>query len=75
MLKEEEHQKKLQKLKGKTQATWGRQIRSYVFDPYQLVKDHRTGTQEKKIREVLDGNLEKFALAFLRWKNKLRKAK
>lgn len=70
LLKEQEHKQKLQNLKGKTQASWGNQIRSYIFDPYQLVKDHRTQTEERNIEKVLDGELEKFAISFLKWKNK-----
>jgi len=70
LLKEEKHKQKLQQIKGKTQASWGRQIRSYVFDPYQLVKDHRTNLETRQIEKILNGDLEKFALSFLKWKNK-----
>ncbi len=73
LLKEAEHKKQLRKLKGKTQASWGNQIRSYIFDPYQLVKDHRTQTEERDIKKVIDGELDKFVLAFLRWKGEQTK--
>ncbi|HOK35269.1 MAG TPA: PCRF domain-containing protein [Candidatus Pacearchaeota archaeon] len=41
-------------------ADWGRQIRSYVFQPYQMVKDHRTGVKTSNLKEVLDGDLNLF---------------
>lgn len=47
---------------------WGSQIRSYVFHPYQLVKDHRTGMEVGNIQAVMDGELEGFVDEALRWK-------
>jgi peptide chain release factor 2 len=44
---------------------WGSQIRSYVFQPYTLVKDHRTGVENGNIQSVMDGNLTDFINAFL----------
>ena len=46
-----------------TEIEWGNQIRSYVFHPYQLIKDHRTGVEERNIEKVLDGELEPFLIA------------
>ncbi|MGB9598664.1 MAG: peptide chain release factor-like protein [Minisyncoccales bacterium] len=59
MLKEKEKEKELEKIKGKkTIASFGNQIRSYIFDPYQLVKDHRTRVEIKNVEKVLDGHLD-----------------
>ena len=44
---------------------WGSQIRSYVFQPYTLVKDHRTGVENGNIRAVMDGELDDFISAYL----------
>ena len=44
---------------------WGSQIRSYVFQPYTLVKDHRTGVEDGNIQAVMDGDIEAFIDAFL----------
>ena len=46
---------------------WGHQIRSYVFMPYQLVKDLRTGHQTSQIQTVMDGGLDPFIEAYLSW--------
>jgi peptide chain release factor 2 len=57
-----------QELKGERQSMeWGSQIRSYVLQPYTLVKDHRTGYETGNVQAVLDGDLEPFMEAFLRW--------
>lgn len=66
-LKEEEHKEKIEDLQGTyTQITWGSQIRSYVFQPYKLVKDHRTNTEISNVDSVMDGNLDKFMYEFLK---------
>lgn len=60
-LKEEEHKENLKELKGDySQITWGSQIRSYVFQPYTMVKDHRTGAETGNVSAVMDGDLDYF---------------
>jgi len=66
-LEEEKRSKEEKKLKGDIKvAEWGKQIRSYVMQPYQLVKDHRSNYEETDINSVLDGGLQKFSEAYLR---------
>nr|PZN10438.1 MAG: peptide chain release factor 2 [Caldicoprobacter oshimai] len=65
-LKEREHEEKLRQLKGEVKKIeWGSQIRSYVFHPYNLVKDHRTGVETGNIQAVMDGELDQFINAYL----------
>ncbi len=60
-LKLEEHKENLKELKGDfSQITWGSQIRSYVFHPYTMVKDHRTGAEVGNVDRVMDGDLDYF---------------
>ncbi len=67
-LEEREQQKKMDELRGEQkEIAWGSQIRSYVFHPYSLVKDLRTGKQVGNIQGVMDGNLEPFIYAYLQW--------
>jgi peptide chain release factor 2 len=62
----EERERRLSDLRGERQANeWGSQIRSYVLQPYQLVKDHRTGTETGNVTEVLDGNIDTFVWPYL----------
>jgi len=65
-LMEKERAKKLEELRGKlAEIEWGHQIRSYVLQPYQLVKDHRTGVEVGNVQAVLDGELWPFIWSYL----------
>jgi len=67
-LREQQRSEQRQELKGEHQSMeWGSQIRSYVLHPYTLVKDHRTGYEMGNVQAVLNGELEPFMEAFLRW--------
>ena len=60
-LKEREHKEKIEELRGDYgQITWGNQIRSYVFQPYTMVKDHRTGAEVSDVERVMDGDIDYF---------------
>ena len=60
-LKEQEHKENLKELQGDySQITWGSQIRSYVFHPYTMVKDHRTGAEVGNVSAVMDGDIDHF---------------
>ena len=66
-LKEEERQKNLQEIKGDIKKIeWGSQIRSYVFCPYTMVKDHRTGYETANVTGVMDGDIKPFILDYLK---------
>lgn len=68
-LQQKVQEEKIAKIRGKlTDIAWGNQIRSYVFHPYQMVKDHRTGQQTGDINSVMDGALDEFIEAFLKGK-------
>ena len=66
-IKQAEHEKKLAELKGENvDINFGSQIRSYVFHPYKMVKDHRTNYEVGNVDAVMDGNLDGFIEAYLR---------
>jgi peptide chain release factor 2 len=68
-IQQEEQEKQLAELRGEYQkAEWGSQIRSYVLHPYQMVKDHRTEYEAGNTQGVLDGDLDGFMEAYLRWR-------
>ena len=66
-IRQAEHEKKLAELKGENvDINFGSQIRSYVFHPYKMVKDHRTGYEMGNVDAVMDGDLDGFVEAFLK---------
>ncbi len=66
-LKERENEEKMAEIKGEMKKIeWGSQIRSYVFQPYTMVKDHRTGYESGNVDDVMDGNLDGFVTAYLK---------
>ena len=66
-IKEREHLERIEDIKGtQAQIAWGSQIRSYVFMPYTLAKDHRTGYEMGNIQAVMDGDLDGFINAYLK---------
>ena len=68
-IKEREHLEKISDIKGvQMKIEWGSQIRSYVFMPYTLAKDHRTGFEDGNISSVMDGNIDGFINAYLSMK-------
>lgn len=67
-VRQEEQLAKLQDIRGEVKDIgWGSQIRSYVFTPYTLVKDHRTNEEIGNIQSVMDGNIDVFINAYLSW--------
>ena len=70
MLKQEENAEKLSGIRGDVKEIgWGNQIRSYVMQPYTMVKDHRTNEESGNVDAVMDGALDPFINAYLRWIN------
>ncbi len=70
-IKEREHLEKIEDIKGvQKEIAWGSQIRSYVFMPYTLVKDHRTGFEMGNVQAVMDGEIDGFINAYLKQMNK-----
>ncbi len=68
LLKQQENEEKVSGIRGEVKEIgWGNQIRSYVMQPYTLVKDHRTNAEVGNAISVLDGNLDPFINAYLKW--------
>jgi peptide chain release factor 2 len=67
-LKRREERAKIDALKGDTSGSWGNQMRSYVLHPYQMVKDHRTDFETGNTAGVLDGEIDGFVEAGIRWR-------
>lgn len=66
--KMEEQMEKLQGIRGEVKEIgWGSQIRSYVFHPYNMVKDHRTNEETGNVSAVMDGDIDRFINAYLKW--------
>ncbi len=75
VLAAQERNRRLDDLRGERQANeWGSQIRSYVLQPYQLVKDHRTGVETGNVAGVLDGDIDPFIWPYLQQRNAVRPA-
>ncbi|MGX8728869.1 MAG: peptide chain release factor 2, partial [Lachnospiraceae bacterium] len=75
MLKQQQNAEKLDDIRGKvTEIAWGNQIRSYFLQPYQLIKDLRTGEEQTNAQKVLDGDIDPFINAFLKWEATEQKA-
>ena len=71
ILHREEQLSKLESIRGETKdIAWGSQIRSYVFHPYNMVKDHRTDEETGNVQAVMDGNLDAFSNSYLVWLTK-----
>lgn len=68
-LARQEREAHLQEIRGEqSEAAWGRQIRSYVLQPYQMVKDLRTGHESGNVPAILDGDIDDFVESYLRWR-------
>lgn len=75
LLKQQENMEKISGIRGEvTDNAWGNQIRSYVMQPYKLVKDHRTNEEVGNVDSVMDGNIDSFINSYLKW-NSIRKNK
>lgn len=69
ILQQQEQEEKEAGIRGEVKENgWGSQIRSYVLQPYTMVKDHRTGEESGNAQAVLDGKLDNFMSAYLKWK-------
>ena len=70
LLKQDENAAKAAGIRGEvTDIGWGNQIRSYVMQPYTMVKDHRTGVESGNVDAVMDGNIDPFINGYLKWQS------
>ncbi len=70
LIKQEENAAKAAGIRGEvTDIGWGNQIRSYVMQPYTMVKDHRTGVESGNVDAVMDGNIDPFINGYLKWQS------
>ena len=68
MLKQQENEEKISGIRGEVKdIAWGNQIRSYVLQPYTMVKDHRTGVETGNVDSVMDGKIDLFINGYLKW--------
>ncbi|USO00470.1 MAG: peptide chain release factor 2 [Alphaproteobacteria bacterium] len=72
---EQQRQRAQEGLAQKQENAWGSQIRSYVLEPYQMIKDNRTGYSETQVLKVLDGDIRHFLVAYLKFSNMQNKSK
>ena len=69
VVQREQRAKDIAEIRGDVvKAEWGQQIRNYVFHPYKLVKDVRTGAETTDVSGIMDGDLEQFTQAYLRYR-------
>ena len=72
LLKKQEEEEKRSGIRGEVKDNaWGSQIRSYVMQPYKLIKDHRTGEENSNVDAVMDGDIDGYINAYLKWKKLL----
>ena len=70
LLKKAENEQKVSGIRGDVKENgWGSQIRSYVMHPYSLVKDHRTQEETANVNAVMDGGIDRFINAYLKWQS------
>ena len=68
LMKQQENEQKTADIRGEvTEIGWGNQIRSYVMQPYTMVKDHRTDVETGNVDAVLDGDIDLFINGYLKW--------
>lgn len=76
LLKQQENAEKVADIRGEvTEIGWGNQIRSYVMQPYTMVKDHRTNAESGNVDKIMDGDLDMFMSEYLKWNSLNKKEK